>query len=105
MTNLSYRDITFILHFKSSYTMTEKQLDATINVPVNYCDVLGLVVPYKKLTMIVTSLHFHVLNVIEDKIYGISVKYSIVSTGSKDPRPGPKITSTPIKCQVTTISL
>ena len=32
---------------------------------------------------------------------GLSVKYSIVSTGSKDPRPGPKITSTPIKCQMT----
>ena len=35
--------------------MTEKQVDAAINVPVNYCDILGLVVPYKSLTMIVTS--------------------------------------------------
>ena len=35
--------------------MTEKQVDAAVNVPVNYCDVLGLVVPYKSLTMIVTS--------------------------------------------------
>ena len=49
MTNSSYRDITFILHFRSSYTMTEKQVDAIINVPVNYCDMLGLVVPYKKI--------------------------------------------------------
>ena len=49
-------DMTFILHFGSSYTMTEKQVDAAINVPVNYWDMLGLVVPYKKLTMIVTSL-------------------------------------------------
>ena len=40
-------DITFILHFRSSYTVTKKQVDAAINVPVNYCDMLGLVVPYK----------------------------------------------------------
>ena len=47
-------EITFILHFRSGYTVTEKQVDAAINVPLNYCDMLGLVVPYKKLTMIVT---------------------------------------------------
>ena len=41
-------DITFILNFGSSHTMTEKQVDAAINVPVNYCDMLGPVVPYKK---------------------------------------------------------
>ena len=66
---------------------------------MNYCDMLGLVVPYKKLTMIVTS--FPCLDVTEDRVMGLSVKYSIISIGSKDPRPGPKITSTPIKCQMT----
>ena len=78
--------------------MTEKQVDAAINVPVNYCDMLVLVVPYKSLTMIMAS--FPCLNVIEDSVYGISVKYSIISTGFQDPRFGPKITSTPIKCHV-----
>ena len=42
-------DITFILNFRSRYTMTEKQVDAAINILVNYCDMLGLVVPYKKI--------------------------------------------------------
>ena len=73
--------------------MTEKQLDAAINVPVNCCDMLGLVVPYKSLTMIVTSFPCLKCN----KRKGVSLLFP---QGPKDPRMGPQITSTPIKCHV-----
>ena len=53
--------------------MTEKQVDAAVNVPVNYCDLLELVLPYKSFTMIVTS--FPSLNVIKDGVYGIFYRF------------------------------